>query len=133
MMKTAKILLVDDDQLVRRALCMTLSSAGYVVIQAWTGEEALDKIQAEAADAGVVLLDLKLPGMDGLEACRRMREVTDIPILVISMLRETEDLEEASQAGADDYLPKPFGIQQLLSRIEALRRKAAAAELVLSV
>ncbi|MGA3294127.1 MAG: response regulator transcription factor [Candidatus Acidiferrales bacterium] len=126
-MNTAKILLVDDDPPVRRALCTTLTSAGYVVMEAGTGEEALEKVQAEGA-VDIVLLDLKMPGIGGLETCRRIRKIVGIPILVISILRDPEDKVQASNAGADDYLVKPFGIQELLSRIRALRRRTGGKE-----
>jgi len=123
----AKILLVDDDPQVRRALRTTLTSAGYVVVEARSGEEALEEVQAEGI-VDMVLLDLKMPGIGGLEACRRLRKIFDVPILVISVLRTQEDKVQAFDAGADDYLIKPFGIQELLSRIHALRRRTAASE-----
>jgi two-component system KDP operon response regulator KdpE len=123
----AKILLVDDDPQVRRALRTTLTSAGYIVVEARTGEEALEEVQAEGA-VDMVLLDLKMPGIGGLEACRRIRKIFDVPILVISVLRTQEDKVQAFDAGADDYLVKPFGIQELLSRIHALRRRTAGRE-----
>jgi len=123
----AKILLVDDDPHVRRALRTTLTSAGYVVVEARTGEEAIEEVQAEGA-VDMVLLDLKMPGIGGLEACRRIRKIFDVPILVISVLRTQEEKVQAFDAGADDYLVKPFGIQELLSRIQALRRRTAGAE-----
>jgi two-component system KDP operon response regulator KdpE len=126
----AKILLVDDDPLIRRAMRTTLVSAGYGVLEATTGEEALERIHAERVD--VVLLDLRMPGMGGLEACRRIRQVVDTPIMVISILRNQEDKVQASHAGADDYLVKPFGIDVLLSRIQALRRRVTAFESILS-
>lgn len=129
-MNALKVLLVDDDPLVRRALRTTLTSAGYAVVEAWTGEDALEKISAESAD--VILLDLKMPGMGGLEACRRIREIADTPIMVISILRTEEFRVQASDAGADDYLVKPFGIQDLVSRIQALRRRVAGLESTLS-
>jgi two-component system KDP operon response regulator KdpE len=130
-MNATRVLLVDDDPLIRRALRAILTSAGYVVLEAMTGEEALDKIQAETAD--VILLDLRMPGMGGLEACRRIREVAETPIMVISILRNEEDRVQASEAGADDYLVKPFGVRDLLSRIEALRGRVAGFEPILSV
>src|SRR5579863_8981008 len=99
----AKILLVDDDAQVRRALRTTLTSAGYVVVEARSGEEALEEIKAEGT-VDLILLDLKMPGMGGLEACRRIRKVFDAPILVISVLRTQEDKVQAFDAGADDYL-----------------------------
>ncbi len=126
-MTTAKILLVDDDSQVRRALRTTLTSAGYTVVEARTGEEAVEEIQAEGA-VNLVLLDLKMPGMGGIEACRRIRKISDVPILVISVLRTQEEKVQAFDAGADDYLVKPFGIQELLSRIHALRRRVSGSE-----
>jgi len=123
----AKILLVDDDAQVRRALRTTLTSAGYVVVEARSGEEALEEVQAEGS-VDMILLDLKMPGIGGIEACRRIRKIFDVPILVISVLRTQEDKVQAFDAGADDYLVKPFGIQELLSRIHALRRRTAGVE-----
>ena len=127
-MNAARVLLVDDDPLIRRALRTTLTSAGYVVVEAWTGEEALEKLHAESVD--VVLLDLRMPGMGGLEACRRIRKAVDTRIMVISILRNEEDRVQASDAGADDYLVKHFGIQDLLSRIQALLRNTAALKFI---
>jgi len=123
----AKVLLVDDDPQVRRALRTTLTSAGYVVVEARTGEEALEEVQSGGA-VDIVLLDLKMPGIGGLEACRRIRVIFDVPILVISVLRTQEDKVQAFDAGADDYLVKPFGIQELLSRIHALRRRTSGSD-----
>jgi two-component system, OmpR family, KDP operon response regulator KdpE len=128
-MNTAKILLVDDDGQVRRALRTTLASAGYTVVEARTGEEALEEIQAEGT-VNIVLLDLKMPGIGGVEACRRIRKISDVPILVISVLRTQEEKVQAFDAGADDYLVKPFGIQELLSRIHALRRRVSGSETI---
>ena len=123
----AKVLLVDDDPQVRRALRTTLTSAGYAVVEARTGEEALEEVQAGGA-VDMILLDLKMPGIGGLEACRRIRQIFDVPILVISVLRTQEDKVQAFEAGADDYLVKPFGIQELLSRIHALRKRTSGSE-----
>ncbi len=118
---------MDDDLQVRRALRLTLTSAGCFVVEAWTGEEALERLQAEGP-VDMVLLDLKMPGIGGLEACRRMRKLVNIPILIISVLRDPEDKAQALGAGADDYLVKPFGIQELRSHINALRQRAARLE-----
>jgi len=124
---TAKLLLVDDDGQVRRALRTTLISAGYTIVEARTGEEAVEEVQADGS-VNLVLLDLKMPGIGGIEACRRIRKISDVPILVISVLRTQEEKVEAFDAGADDYLVKPFGIQELLSRIHVLRRRASGSE-----
>jgi len=128
-MNVAKVLLVDDDPQVRRALRTTLTSAGYVVVEARTGEEALEEVHSEGA-VDLILLDLKMPGIGGLEACRRIRKIFDVPILVISVLRSQEEKVQAFDAGADDYLVKPFGIHELLSRMHALRRRVAGAETI---
>jgi two-component system KDP operon response regulator KdpE len=122
-----KVLLVDDDPQVRRALRLTLTSAGYNVVEAWTGEEALEKVQAERP-VDMILLDLKMPGIGGVEACRRIRKISDVPILVISILRTQENKMQAFEAGTDDYLTKPFSIQELLSHMHALRHSAASLE-----
>ena len=131
-MNPAKILLIDDDPAVRHALCTTLTSAGYIVVEAWTGEEALEKVQGECA-FDMVLLDLKMPGIGGLEACRRIRKIFDVPILVISVLRTEEDKRQAFEAGVDDYLIKPFGIRELLSHMHALRKRTASLEAIPAV
>jgi CheY-like chemotaxis protein len=128
-LSSGRVLVVDDDPPIRRVLQTTLTSAGYIVINAMTGEEALEKLQ-EGLTVDAILLDLKMPGMGGLEACRRVREMADTPILVISILREPEDRMQAVAAGADDYLAKPFGIYDLLSRIHTLRKAAALESVV---
>jgi two-component system, OmpR family, KDP operon response regulator KdpE len=125
----AKILLVDDDAQVRRALRTTLTSSGYMVVEARTGEEAIEEVQADGA-VDMILLDIKMPGMGGLEACRKIRKIFDVPILVISVCRTQEEKVQAFDAGADDYLVKPFGIQELLSRIHALRRRSSDLEAI---
>jgi len=124
---TAKVLLVDDDVQVRRALRTTLASSGYTIVEARTGEEAIEEIQADGS-VDMVLLDIKMPGIGGLEACRKIRKISDVPILVISVCRTQEEKVQAFDAGADDYLVKPFGIQELLSRIHALRRRTSDSE-----
>jgi two-component system, OmpR family, KDP operon response regulator KdpE len=124
---TSKVLLVDDDVQVRRALRTTLASSGYTIVEARTGEEAIEEIQADGA-VDMVLLDIKMPGIGGLEACRKIRKISDVPVLVISVCRTQEEKVQAFDAGADDYLVKPFGIQELLSRIHALRRRASDSE-----
>jgi DNA-binding response OmpR family regulator len=126
-MSTAKVLLVDDDPLVRSALRMILTSAGYLVLVAMTGDEAMEKVQAQDP-VDVVLLDLKMPGISGFEVCEKIRQIAPIPILIISTLRNRDDKLQASRAGADSYLEKPFGSQQLLSRMRTLCGGRASAE-----
>ena len=123
-MISAKILIVDDAQQVRRVLRTALSSQGYTTYEAASGEEALDSIRAALPDA--ILLDVNMPGMGGLEACREIRRTMDVPILMLTVRNSERDKVLALDAGADDYVVKPFGMQELLARIRAaLRRRTA--------
>jgi two-component system KDP operon response regulator KdpE len=123
-MISAKILIVDDAQQVRRVLRTALSSQGYTIYEAATGEEALDSIRASLPDA--ILLDVNMPGMGGLETCREIRRTMDVPILMLTVRNSERDKVLALDAGADDYVVKPFGMQELLARIRAaLRRRTA--------
>ena len=121
----AKVLLVEDDRQTRRELRTTLAMSGYTVIEARTGEEAWEEVRAEGA-VDVVLLKVQVPG--GLDACHRIRKVSTIPILAISDRRSQDEKLQAFDAGADDYLVRPFGVKELLSRIHALRRRAFGAK-----
>jgi len=123
-MISAKILIVDDAQQVRRVLRTALSSEGYTTYEAASGEEALDSIRAAVPDA--ILLDVNMPGMGGLETCREIRRTMDVPILMLTVRNSERDKVLALDAGADDYVVKPFGMQELLARIRAaLRRRTA--------
>jgi two-component system, OmpR family, KDP operon response regulator KdpE len=123
-MISAKILIVDDAQQVRRVLRTALSSEGYTTYEAASGEEALDSIRTAVPD--VILLDVNMPGMGGLEACREIRRTMDVPILMLTVRNSERDKVLALDAGADDYVVKPFGMQELLARIRAaLRRRTA--------
>jgi len=124
-MSSAKILIVDDAQQVRRVLRTALSSEGYTISEAGTGEEALDAIRTSTPDA--ILLDVNMPGMGGLEACREIRRTLDVTILMLTVRNSERDKVMALDAGADDYVVKPFGMQELLARIRAaLRRRGPA-------
>jgi len=123
-MNTATILVVDDEPQLRRAMKATLTDLGYSVIEARTGEEALEVLRRDAAD--LILLDLNMPGIGGLETCRAIRETSDTPIIVLSVRNTERDKVEALDAGADDYVTKPFGIQELLARIRAAIRRMPA-------
>ncbi|HUJ22277.1 MAG TPA: response regulator transcription factor [Bryobacteraceae bacterium] len=126
-MSSAKILVVDDEPQIRRMMRTTLTSSGYQVDEARTGEEALEKFRAFLPD--LVLLDLNMPGIGGLEACREMRAGSDIPIIILTVRNAEKDKVEALDAGADDYVSKPFGMQELLARIRAqLRRVPGSSE-----
>ena len=120
-MAAAKILIVDDAQQVRRVLRTALSSEGYTIYEAGTGEEALESIRASTPDA--ILLDVNMPGMGGLEACREIRRSLDVPILMLTVRNSERDKVLALDAGADDYVVKPFGMQELLARIRAALRR----------
>ena len=121
-MSGAKILVVDDEPQIRRMMRATLTGSGHQVDEARTGEEALDKFRAFLPD--LVLLDLNMPGMGGLEACRTMRNGSDVPIIILTVRNAEKEKVEALDAGADDYVCKPFGMQELLARIRAALRRA---------
>ena len=123
-MNTATILVVDDEPQLRRAMKATLTDLGYSVIEARTGEAAIEVLRRDAAD--LILLDLNMPGIGGLETCRAIRESSDTPIIVLSVRNTERDKVEALDAGADDYVTKPFGIQELLARIRAAIRRMPA-------
>jgi two-component system KDP operon response regulator KdpE len=118
------ILTVDDDPHVLRSLRAALESHGYRVRSATSGAFALEACAAERPD--VVLLDLALPGMDGVEVCRRLRDWSRVPILVLSARIHEHQKVQALDAGADDYITKPFGTEELLARIRAALRREQA-------
>jgi two-component system KDP operon response regulator KdpE len=120
-MNTTTILVIDDEPQLRRAMRATLSGIGYSVLEAKRGEEALDQLRETQPD--LILLDLNMPGIGGLETCRAIRERSEIPIIVLSVRNTESDKVQALDAGADDYVTKPFGIQELLARIRAAMRR----------
>jgi len=120
--KKERVLVVDDEMEIRRALSRALAARDYVVETAADGEEAV--AQAEAFRPDLVVLDLNLPKLDGLEVCRRIRSWSPVPILVLSVREDESDKVAALDLGADDYLTKPFGIDELLARVRALLRRA---------
>ncbi len=127
-MNSAKILIVDDAHQVRRVLRTALSAEGYTIFEAGTGEEALNAFRASPPDA--ILLDVNMPGMNGLETCQEIRRHSDVPILMLTVRNAERDKVLALDAGADDYVVKPFGMQELLARLRAaLRRRGAHAKL----
>ncbi len=117
-----RILVVDDERSIRRFLKASLGSQ-FTILEATNGEEALAAVAAEHPD--LVVLDLGLPDMDGLEVTRRLREWSQIPIIIVSVREREEEKIAALDAGADDYLTKPFGVGELMARLRvALRRSA---------
>jgi two-component system KDP operon response regulator KdpE len=124
--QSAKVLVVDDDPQVRRALRAILTGQGCTVVEARDGEEAVEEITADRPD--LVLLDINMPGIDGFETCRRIRESSDVPIIMVTVRGNERDKVVALDAGADDYLVKPFGTQELLARVRAAVRRVPGAE-----
>ena len=114
-----KVLVVDDDEQIRRALRINLEARDYVVDEAVTGDDALVRL---AGDPDLIVLDLGLPGLSGVDVVRAVRHSNDVPILVLSGRTESADKVEALDAGANDYVTKPFSIDELLARIRALTR-----------
>jgi two-component system KDP operon response regulator KdpE len=122
-----KVLVCDDDASLLRALSISLTARGYEVIVARTGEEGLDRAAHRHPD--VILLDLGLPGIDGVEVIRGIRGWSSVPIIVLSARHQSVSKVEALDAGADDYVTKPFGMDELLARLRAsLRRTTGGAE-----
>jgi two-component system KDP operon response regulator KdpE len=119
------MLVVDDEPQIRRSLQVNLERNGYAVETAETGEGALSSMLNRRPD--VVILDLIMPGMGGVEVVRRVRESSTVPIIVLSALGEETRKVEALELGADDYMTKPFGMDELLARIRSVLRRAAGA------
>jgi len=120
-----RVLVVDDERSIRRFLKASLGSQ-FTVFEATTGEEALAAVVTERPD--VVLLDLGLPDLDGLEVTRRLREWTQVPIIVVSVREQEKDKIAALDAGADDYLTKPFSVGELMARLRAAIRRSVQVE-----
>lgn len=116
-----KILVVDDEPQIRRALKAGLSHAGHEVLLATNGDDGLDLAALHVPD--VVILDLAMPGMSGFEVCRQLREWATMPIIVLSVRDGTEDKIAALDLGADDYMTKPFSVDELLAHIRAVMRR----------
>jgi two-component system KDP operon response regulator KdpE len=120
-MSSGRVLVVDDDPQIRRVLRTTLISQGYEVVDARSGDEALERVRAEKLD--LVILDMNMPGMNGIETCRLIRSGSDIAIIMLTVRDSEADKVEALDAGADDYVTKPFGSPELLARIRAALRR----------
>jgi two-component system KDP operon response regulator KdpE len=126
-MSSGRILVVDDEPQIRRVLRATLTGHGYEFYEARTGEEALEAIRANRFD--LILLDVNMPGMGGLEACRSIRSGSEVSIIMLTVRDSEQDKVAALDAGADDYVTKPFSTPELLARIRAaLRRMPTSAE-----
>ena len=120
-MSAGRILVVDDDPQIRRVMRVTLTGQGYEVDDAKSGEIALEKLRGERFD--LVLLDMNMAGMGGLEACRQIRSQSEIAIIMLTVRDSEEDKVDALDAGADDYVTKPYNAPELLARIRAALRR----------
>ena len=127
-----KVLVVDDEIAIKRFLRVALNGQGFIVTEAATGHEAIQNLALERPD--LMILDLGLPDIDGIEVIRRLREWSQIPIIILSVREQEVDKIAALDAGADDYLTKPFGMGELLARIKTVMRRqiSGIAEPVLS-
>jgi two-component system KDP operon response regulator KdpE len=124
---THKILIVDDESSIRRGLRGTLNGLGFESAEAARGEEALSLVRTSRFDA--ILLDLKMPGIGGVETCRRIRQIAPrLPILVISVNDSEDGKIEALDGGADDYITKPFSVKELMARLRAAIRRSQLPE-----
>ena len=121
-MSAGRVLVVDDDPQIRRVMKVTLSGQGYEVTDARTGEGALELLRERAFD--LVLLDMNMPGMSGLEACRAIRGGSEIAIIMLTVRDSESDKVAALDAGADDYVTKPFNTSELLARMRAALRRS---------
>src|SRR6059036_2325258 len=119
------ILVVDDEPQILRVMRASLPIRGYEVITASSGEDALDELSKHVPD--LVILDLVMPDTSGLEVCRRVREFSSVPIIVLSAKGSESDKVTALDLGADDYVTKPFGMDELLARVRAALRRATPA------
>src|SRR6059036_2962893 len=125
-MNAASILVVDDEPQIRRVMRSTLTNHGYVILEAKNGEEAIEVARKEKPD--LILLDVNMPGMNGVDACREIRRGSAAPIIMLTVRNAERDKVLALDAGADDYVVKPFGIEELLARIRAALRRNTATD-----
>jgi DNA-binding response OmpR family regulator len=121
-----RILSVEDDERIRTAVKLALEDEGWVMEGAETGEEGIELFNRNPTD--VVLIDIMLPGIDGFEVCRSLRRSSDVPIIMVTARADTHDVVAGLEAGADDYLTKPFAPKELSARIRALLRRARTPE-----
>jgi DNA-binding response OmpR family regulator len=123
---SSRILVVEDDERIRSSMRLALEGEGYQIDEAGSGEDALDQFAADAPD--LALIDLMLPGMDGFECCRALRRQSAVPIIIVTARTDTHDVVAGLEAGADDYVTKPFVAKELGARIRALLRRARPTE-----
>ena len=126
----ASVLIVDDEVQILRALQINLNARGYSTVTAFTGHNALEQAQQHPVD--VIILDLGLPDLDGVEVIRRLRRWNKVPIVVLSARHGSDDKIQALDAGADDYVTKPFGMDELMARLRAALRRGSPTEPVIA-
>jgi two-component system, OmpR family, KDP operon response regulator KdpE len=131
-MSSATVLVVDDESQIRRVMRTALAAHGYTIIEARNGEEALRHVRDQER-LDLVILDLNMPEMDGIEVCREIRLASNVPIIMLTVRSAEKDKVRALDAGADDYVVKPFGMEELLARIRAALRRVPAEEVEASV
>ena len=124
-MDKTRILVVDDDVAISKLLCTNLKARGYEVSLANDGDEALSAIEGNFTD--LIILDIMMPGIDGVEVCRRVREWSRVPIIMLSARGDEKDKVKCLDLGADDYLTKPFGVAELMARVKTALRHSEAA------
>ena len=117
-----KVLVVDDEKSIVEILTLNLKNEGYTVCEAYDGEEAVRKAESEKPD--LILLDVMLPNMDGFSVCKKIRETSSVPILMITAREEEVDKVLGLELGADDYITKPFSVRELLARVKANMRRS---------
>ncbi|MFZ0735644.1 MAG: response regulator transcription factor [Candidatus Acidiferrales bacterium] len=122
-MKSSTILVVDDEAQIRRVMRATLTAQGYTILEAENGQVALATMRRERPD--LVILDMNMPGTDGLETCREIRSSSSVPIIILTVRSAEKDKVRSLDAGADDYVTKPFGMEELLARIRAALRRTS--------
>lgn len=118
------ILIAEDDSRTRQALSKSLTTAGYSVIAAVDGQEALDKFQAASGQVDLVVLDVLMPRLDGFQVCQALRETSDVPIIMATVLGSSADRIIGLEMGANDYIVKPFATKELIARIRSILRRA---------
>lgn len=122
MIANSTILIIDDEPQIRRVLRASMQSQGAKVIDVQSGEEALEQLRTQSVD--LILLDMNMPGMGGLETCRAIRNAWNMPIIIVSVRETDKDKVEALDAGADDYVTKPFSHDELMARVRAALRRS---------
>jgi len=118
----SRILIVEDDERIRSSMRLALEDEGFAVDDVDNGEQAIEQFEAEPAE--LVLIDLMLPGMDGFETCRTLRRISTVPVIMVTARSDTPDVVAGLEAGADDYVTKPFVAKELAARIRALLRRS---------